>query len=285
MDGRPCDWLPDSFSRSPAWRLLRAAHRLKEKVPADSHIDDEWVDVAQRLLRPTGPSFASDAVRAANDIWAADKAARWHLEAQLLTARSFGEVAAVCAIASPVVEAYHQLFFDVRNRLHASDWVLHLAVRSNPLNDFAGPQPAGVWKYMGFMGGPLVLDIVVAVTSDRPLPSWLRETFVTNPAFEEQRLRLKTKLSVAALTAKSASQLGSVLDLSEQLHDLEVAAGLEVVEEEPLFPAVGEFLAALGRLATVPPKAPSKAAPSQRTSMKRSRNSPQPTESGGTRRE
>ncbi|MBN9122245.1 MAG: hypothetical protein J0I06_24415 [Planctomycetes bacterium] len=285
MDGRPCDWLPDSFSRSPAWRMLRAAHRLKEKVPADLHIDDKWVDVAQRLLRPTGPSFASDAVRVANDLWVADQAARWHLEAQLLTTRPFDEVATACALDTPVVEAYHQLFFDVRPRLHASDWVLHLAVRSNPINDFAGPQPAGVWKYMGFMGGPLALDIVVAVTSDRPLPSWLRETFVTDPAFEEQRLRLKTKLSVAALTAKSASQLGSVLDLSEQLHDLEVAAGLDVMEEEPLFPAVGEFLAALGRLATVPPKAPAKAVPCQRTSMKRPRNSPQPTESGGTRRE
>lgn len=285
MDGHPCDWLPDSFSRSPAWRMLRAAHRLKEKVPADPHVDDGWVDVAQRLLRPAGPSHLTAAVRAANDLWVTDKAARWHLEAQLLTTRSIDEVAAACALAAPVVEAYHQLFFDVRTRLHASDWVLRLAVRSNPINEFAGPQPAGVWKYMGFAGGPLALDIVVAVTSDRPLPSWLRETFVTDPAFEEQRFRLKTKLSVAALTAKSASQLGSLLDLSEQLHDLEVSAGLEVVEEEPLFPAVGEFAAALGRLATVSPKAPTKTVPRQRTSVKRPRKSPHPTGSGGNGRE
>jgi hypothetical protein len=248
MDGRPIDWLPDSFSRSPAWRMLRAAHRLKEKGPPDPQLDDGWVETAMRLVRSPGKFDRSDPAGVAHRLWVEDREPRWLLEAQLLTSRTLPEVGAACCLAEPVVDAYHQLFFDVRTRLHASDWVLTLAVRSTPMNDFAGPQPAGIWKYMGFMGGPLVLDAVVAVMRDRDLPGWLRDTFVTNRAFEEQRFRLKTKLAVAALTAKSAHQLGSLLELSELLHDLEAEAGLSVDEEESLMPVMASAPANTGAL-------------------------------------
>lgn len=32
MEDLRADWLPDSFSRSPAWRILRAEYRLKSRL-------------------------------------------------------------------------------------------------------------------------------------------------------------------------------------------------------------------------------------------------------------
>jgi hypothetical protein len=290
MDSQPADWLPDSFYLSPMWRMLRASYRARHQLPPDPRIDDEWVETALRLTasphNPDDPSL-TPTVRAAFDLWREDQVPRWFLEAQLLTSRLLREVAVACSLAEPVVDAYHRLFFDVRTRLHASDWVLTLAVRSTPMNDFAGAQPAGLWKYMAFTGGPLVLDAVVAVTSDRKLPGWLHETFAANPVLEEQRFRLKTKLALAALTAKSAHQLGSLLELSEQLRDLEAAAGLEIEEEEALFPVAGEFLAAMSRLTPAEPKATaSSTAPGKPTPARpRPANSVRATtDNGGKRR-
>ncbi len=262
MNSSPSDWLPDSFFRSPAWRIFRADYRREHGLLPDPRIDDGWVEIARKLLSASDAcdrSGAATEARFAFAVWQAGRTLQWLLEAQLLTPRPFEEIAALCSLTEPVVEAYHHLFFDVRSRPEATDWVMARAVRSGPLNNFAGPQPAGLWKFAAFTGGPLVLDVVVAVTLNRPLPGWLRETFVTHPVLEEQRIRLKAKLAIAALTVGSAHQLGSLLELSAQLRGLEVAAGLSVGEESPLLPAAGEFLSALGRLATTEPKSVARA--------------------------
>ena len=156
MDCSPTDWLHDNFYRSPFWRVLRASHLLEAGHTADPAIDDAWVEVAKDLLVSVkGHEFDNvpHAIRAAYEVWAADQMPRWLLEAQLLTPRTFDEVAAGCSLSEPVVRAFHQLFFDVRSRLQARDWVMSLAVRSHPLNDFAGPQPGGVWRFFAFVGG------------------------------------------------------------------------------------------------------------------------------------
>lgn len=247
MDGHSTDWHPFSFTRSPTWRFLRATYRVQERRAFDPRIDDEWVDVAMRLVASDRKGIPPEAC-AAFDLWNADKSPRWFLEASLLTAQAFDEIATACGLAEAVVRAFHQLFFDVKPRLNAHDWILTQAVRSHPANDFAGPQPAGIWKYMAFKGGPLVLDIVAAVTNNRPLPERLRTTFGTNPELEEKRLRLKTKVAIAALTAKSERQLGSLLELSEELDELEAGAGPGRETAETLTPVVGEFIAQMNRL-------------------------------------
>ena len=250
MDGQFTDWLPDSFYRSPFWRVLRASYLLETGLPADATIDDDWVAVAKDLLAAIERhdlSTVPEAVRAAYEVWAADQMPRWLVEAQLLTPRTLDEIATECALAEPVVHAYAELFFDVRSRLQARDWVMSLAVRSHPMNDFAGPQPAGLWKFFAFTGGELVLDVVVAVTLNRPLPEWLRSQFTTNPRVEEQRLRLKVKLAIAALTAKGVYELGTVVEMAEQLRDLDKVAGVPVNEAESLTPLVREFFTMLSR--------------------------------------
>jgi hypothetical protein len=164
MDSQPADWLAGSFFRSPMWRMLRVSYRSQHRLP---RIDDAWVEIALRLQTTPDDRHLTPAIRAAFELWRADQTARWLLEAHLLTTRSLAEVATACELPEAAVDAFHELLFHARPRLQASDWVLAVAVRSTPANDFAGPQPRGLWKYAAFVGGPLVLDVIVAVTRKR----------------------------------------------------------------------------------------------------------------------
>jgi len=106
-----------------------------------------------------------------------------------------------------------------------------------------------VWKFFAFVGGELALDVVVAATSNRPLADWLARQFAGNRV-EEQRVRLRAKLAVAALTAKGAQELGSVgsvVELAEQLRRVDKEAGRLVDDADALSPVVGEFFAVLTR--------------------------------------
>jgi hypothetical protein len=257
MDCSPTGWLRGSFYFSPFWRLLRASYRIEHGLAADASIDDDGVEAARDLLaavESNDMSAVPEAVRAAYALWVEDREPRGLVEAQLLTSRSFDEIATACSLTEPVVRIYSQIFFDVRSRLQFRDWVMSLAVRSHPLNDFAGPQPGGVWKFFAFVGGELVLDVIVAVTSDRPLPDWLARQFAKDRV-EEKRLRLRAKLAVAALTAKGAHQLGSVVELAEQLRRLDKEAGRPVDGADALSPVVREFYTVLARPQRVEPGA------------------------------
>lgn len=256
MDCCITDWLPDSFFRSPVWRIHRAEYRRERDLPADPRIDDAWVEIALKLLTSAGicdRTVVAPEVRLADLVWQGGDTLRWFLESQLLTSRTFAEVAGICSLPEHTVEAYHHLFFDVRSRPQTTDWVMARAVGSYPLNGFAGPQPAGLWKYAGFTGGPHVLDAIVAVTLPRPVPAWLVHTFGSRTGPAEQRLRLKAKLAIAVLTANATEHLGSILELSDRLRALEVEAGL--VDDDPQLRIASTFLASLGRMGT-PRRAP-----------------------------
>jgi hypothetical protein len=244
----PTYWLP-GFYRSPQWRMLRAQYRLETGAVHDPRVDDQGVEVAMQLQVPPASSQRTDVpqdVLAAFELWLADETLRQLLEARLLTSQSISEIAAACSLSPEVVNAYHTLFFDVRERLHARDWVMVMAVRSHPLNDFDGPQPRGVWAYSAFTGGPRVLEAVVAVTLNQPFPAWLMETLGDNPQREEAYLRLKIKLALAIMTAKSSSPLGSLIELHQQLRDLEREAG-QPVRDDPMIPVIGDILSMLER--------------------------------------
>src|SRR4051794_18494944 len=151
MDVEPGDWLPDSPGRSPAWRWLRALRRHDRGAPPDRHFDDAWVGRACTCLaRPGGAR--GRAAAAARALWegagrgraggagggpaaaagggggGAGGARRGRLEAGLLPPEPLARVAAAAGVPRAVADAYHALFFCVRPRLAARDWVLARAV-------------------------------------------------------------------------------------------------------------------------------------------------------------
>jgi len=217
------DCLPCNFFRPPDWRMQRAAARARATSwePADPRIDDQWVETAQDLVMsleaPTQRSLP-EAVRAAYDLARANELPRQFLEAQLLSPRTHAEVASVCSLAEDVVEAFHELFFHVRPKLRHRDWIQYWAI-GGPIPLGSGresEQRAWLWKSLGYNAGSRMLDLVVAVTLNRPLPDGLRATFRTSPVLEELQLRLKTKLLVTAMTAE-IDQFNSALKMVKQV--------------------------------------------------------------------
>src|SRR5207248_5335102 len=71
----------------------------------------------------SAPTDLSDVAAAYRLRHGDDKLARGTLEGRLLAGEPIPEVAAACGLTPGVVEAYHELFFDVRERLDAAAWV------------------------------------------------------------------------------------------------------------------------------------------------------------------
>src|SRR5262245_61657760 len=116
MPPDPLDWLPGSPFRRPDWRWRRARWLCGPGRPRDPRVDDCWVDRARRFLAHAGPGRADPAVAAAARLACTASPARDVLEAYLLTELDFGEAAARAGLEAATAEAYHFLFFCVRDR-------------------------------------------------------------------------------------------------------------------------------------------------------------------------
>jgi hypothetical protein len=252
MECGPGVWLVDGPFRAPEWRWMRACYLHERGDRTHPPLDDESVHHALRLLADggrDGPSRqgASDPVRAALDIWRGGQAlGRYRLEAFLLTREPLEVVAGSCGLPIEVVEAYHEVFFEVRPWLAATDWVLLQAVGCGPWNNFGGGQLGPFWKYVGYAAGPRVLEAVIAITNDEPLASWVRTSGSKNPAYEESRLRLLGKLTLAAMTAQSEEEMGPLLEARERLRVLDCQAAGAGDGRTGLLPAMEGFLGSIG---------------------------------------
>jgi hypothetical protein len=252
MDGTFIDWLPDSPFRSPAWRWLRASWRHRTGQRSSPRVDDEWVDLTRRFLARSDkhavrPDRVDTAVLGAHALSsAADPHRRWRLEALLLTSDSLETVARRCCLHPDIVEAYHALFFACRDRPGARDWVAAMAVGCGPWNDFAGPQPEGMWKYAAFSGGPVLLDVVIAVTTGGPLPESVRAACARNPAYDEDRLRMDVKLTTSLMTSQSPDEIKTLIAIHDDLLGSAGRGGKGRENDTPVMRLMNSFLASFG---------------------------------------
>jgi hypothetical protein len=162
------------------------------------------------------------------------------IEAYLLTTVPFERIAVICGLSTAAVETYHELFFDVRPRMAATDWLLRQAVGWRSAFDHAAPDLGRVWKYLAFSGGLNVLEAVIAVTTNTPLPDWMVNAF-SNPAVDQARLRLSVKLYISALTASTQQQSMAVAAIHKRLRRFEKVDDEE--SEDMMLSAMEAFLA------------------------------------------
>ena len=240
-DLSPSDWRPDSPTHIPAWRWLRARWLFETKSRASTRFDDLQVTGARDFLvkqakyaaaqgkrKPARPDPVIEAaIEFARD---ADPLQRGKLEAYLLTGMSFFEIAPQLDLSTMVVSTYHDLFFAVRDHPAACDWLMLRAIGCGPWNDYAGPHPVGIWKYGAFSGGALLLELLIAITTDRPFPAWIRETFGEHAAEYERRLRLLAKTTVALMTERCQAQIEKLLVLRAQLDRMNPSADHDNME-------------------------------------------------------
>lgn len=238
------DWLPTSPTRSPAWRWLRACHLNEHCRPPDSRIDDESVVQALRFLtskqhspnlRPQhGSDPADGAIQAALDLWRMDAPHRWRLEGYLLTDESLEMVAQRCSLPLATVDVYARLFFACRECMRATDWIMLRAVGGGPWNYFGAGRLDIIWKAFAYAGGPLALEMVMAVTTNKPLPNWVRAALTTNPAFEETQLRLRLKTLIAAMSAQTPQELKAVEEIHLQAKEIDRRGSTKRRRRDPM---------------------------------------------------
>jgi hypothetical protein len=220
--------------RAVDWRAERACRVVEDDVrPRIPQDDAETLALvgylrARKKCRTEGDRTLLrrdwPALHAAWELAEGDALLRWEVEARLLARQTDEEIAARCGLDPHTVRSFEAIFFCVRDRLHASDWVTFQAVRGGPWNSFAGDQPGTLWRAVAYSGGPLLLDLVIAVTTGRPLPDSIRASFASfsgNAAHEEARLRLRCKLTLALMTARSPAEVKAVVEAREQLRRLD----------------------------------------------------------------
>lgn len=249
-------WFPSSPFRSPAWRWERACWLREPGRRLSAHIDDEWVDRARDFLArgPTQgepsrrrPTALDPAIQEALDLWhEQEPQKRWLVEGLLLTDVPIEEVARRGSLPVAAVQAFHELFFDVRASLAASDWVLTQAIGWRPWSLREGRQPGAFWKHTAYVAGANALDLVMAITMNQPLPVWCR----TPDAAAEKMLRLKCKLTFGAMTARSVAELNQFRAAYERLERLDSSTSTPAPRERPtggMLPLMQDFLRRLGR--------------------------------------
>lgn len=226
MDERMIDWLPGSFEHKPSWRWARATWLQDQQQPASLPLDDAWVRRALAFLtrhnvgqtksafRRTGhdPAIA-DALSLSREI-PPDR--RCELEARLLADQPIEVIAQKCSLPVKVVEAYEALWFNIRPFLHAKDWIAAKVIGPGLWVGFTREEEGQLWKFIGWNGGAMALDVLFAVTRNQPLPDCVQAVFTDNPAYEESRLRLMVKLTVAGLRARSGKELQALTALYEE---------------------------------------------------------------------
>jgi hypothetical protein len=257
METESSAWLPGGFC-SADWRWQRARWLQETGQRPDRRLDDAWVRRARHFLDAAGGDYddmalgrvdlPDPAIARALQLSRADPPFdRWRLEAYLLTAEPLEAVARHCALPVEAVEAYHALLFDVRPRLTARDWIAARALRPGPGNGLGGEQPGGVWKVCAYAAGARVLEVVLAVTMNRPLPDWVHAAGGRLTPEREARLRLSCKLLVTALTTPSAEVLKALVAVAEQARTPAADAAGPPAHADGLLPAMQDFLQGLGR--------------------------------------
>lgn len=206
----------DNPCRAPHWKWLRVQEIDAGGQRATRAIDGAdgfaWIRRAVRLKRHydrTGGrrnSIHALVLRDkdlfwAHSIWLAEKnPVRWGIEARVLAGESDEEIAEKVGTATSVIEAYVNVFFDVRARLRNLDYVQNVIMADAVIRGLQERHYDLLWKLLGFKGGQHVLDAVINRGTDvsKPASADGVGTFFQDFAISS----MKYKAAIASLTVQ-----------------------------------------------------------------------------------
>jgi hypothetical protein len=178
MDGDEISCRIDNPFRRPEWRWNRAVYLAEGGRPAGPDIDDDWVTrVTTYLAVANGAQQPDPKWQQPNDTvvataawcWEKNSETRWRLEAMVLADHPVAMIADQCGQSTDMVDAYEAIFFDVRRCLAARDWVVCQVLGGMLPWNTRREAPGSLWRIAGFFGGVPILDVMIAVTLNRPL--------------------------------------------------------------------------------------------------------------------
>jgi hypothetical protein len=144
----------------------------------------------------------------------------WEVQSWLLAGQGDEQVAGLCGLPARVVAAYEALFFNVRARLSARDWVLSRAIWGGHPLSMTMPDLGVVLRSIGYFGGPLVLEVMLAATLGRPQPAWVAQEAPAGDTTYGERLLLRARLLADALMLPADVGLPDLVRLHQVLQEL-----------------------------------------------------------------
>jgi hypothetical protein len=205
----------------PAWRWHRAC-RLVENGRRPSRIrDDDRVREAVRFCRAlrrcqdeharTRLARKMPALYLAWQMFQETSWQRWELEARFLAREDTPGIARKCDLPPAAIDLYHDLFFAVRGRLHASDWVACRVIGPRASQGLTESDTDVLLKEYGYKGGPFVVDTLVDYFKNPiELPLFV-EGLDTAGLAVLRRLLIRVALLVRCMPADPANLLALIM--------------------------------------------------------------------------
>ena len=152
--------------RQPSWRWGRASDLVKTGRYLSRKRDDEATGIAVHYLREINRCRSSRRLRRvknrfrfvaeAREIWEAHGEVRLELESRVLARQSDVAIALAMDLPAETLQAYCDLFFDLRDRLNVKGYILW-GVVGVPLE--GGCSPHQLMLLSAYHHGPLVVRV------------------------------------------------------------------------------------------------------------------------------
>jgi hypothetical protein len=242
---------PENPYRAVDWRFRLAEAILSGQLPPSRRPLDAWVKQAIQFQRDhaagkgeasIGRSGRLDPVilEAFEIRFSAEPRLRSVLEARVLAGQPAPAIAEHCGLTADVVEAFERLFFDIRNRLAAGDFIRATVNGVEPSDGI--PDVDALMKTYAFAMGPLVLDALLAVLDAEES---LGRGAMCVATGDEKLIRMAIVARSIAVTAKTAPGL---IRLQARLKEIDQAAAAGTYIDPPIratiepwpTPAIGE---------------------------------------------
>jgi hypothetical protein len=159
--------------RALDWRSNRASGLLQRGARIYKKIDDE--DTAALVACLKSEQLQSETAKrrhqrkwepllAAREIHGQDGPDRWQMKARLLTGQDDEAIGRCCDLDPQTVHWYEALFFNVRDRLEARDWIALGPLKAAVLHGLKPGDHETLWMLFGYYGGPTILGPLMNVS-------------------------------------------------------------------------------------------------------------------------
>lgn len=249
----------DNPRRPVNWRYERARSIGEGGQPLSRKYDDQWVHKAWRFRQAfeACDGEVDHAVLArkspdiywAHDIWYssspdAGNPVKSELEARLLAADDYDNIALRLATKPSVIEAYERVFFNIEERRQNRGYIVHQVMGPSIYLGLQEQEIDILWKLVAAMGGPIALDMMIDgfvgsthPTNSSDLGAWLSDA--TQNAI--RRKALLAAMTIRINNYNAVEMIGNFLKMME----IERAAGRGGAGSEALLNNVDMMLKAL----------------------------------------
>jgi hypothetical protein len=190
--------------RTVNWRFLVAQFHIEHGLKLAPGEYDEGVARCEiflrRRLRCRSSGEKRRLVDSASDLHAAfelyedqNTRSKFLLEARVIAGDAVEEIASGLGVSAAAIAWYLNLFFDVVDRLHASDFILNQVIYGARLHDPDWNNYG--WKLLGFLGGPEFLKKILQLNAGPSVEGLL------------QGLAIESELALAHNTMAALDQL------------------------------------------------------------------------------